>query len=216
MDFIKQLPLSKGYTAILVVIDHLSKEGIFIPTMDTVTSANVADTFITHVFSKHGIPLHVSSNHGSEFTSHFFRSLGSLLHMHLHFTSGHHPSANGQVERVNSTYLWIYCNYEQDNWSTLLLLAEFAYNNAPHATTGISPFFATCGYNPLIAVYPDAKVTDLHARHFTMNFDEVHKFLCDHMKDVQDTMQKYANQGCMEPPPFQIGDRVFVHTDHIQ
>ena len=102
--------------------------------------------------------------------------------MCLHFTSGHHPSANGQVERVNSTleqYLWIYCNYKQDNWSTLLPLAEFMYNNAPHATMGVSPFFMTCGYNPLIAVYPDAKVTDLCTKHFAMNFNEVHKFLCD-------------------------------------
>jgi len=44
--------------------------------------------------------------------------LGSLLRMRLHFTSCHHPSANGQVERFNTTleqYLRFYCNYEQDN-----------------------------------------------------------------------------------------------------
>ena len=218
MDFIKQLPLLNSFTAILVVIDRLSKESTFIPTTDNATAIDVADAFITHVFLKHGILLHVSSDHSSEFTSHFFHSLGSLLHMRLHFTSSHHPSANGQVEQINSTleqYLQTYCNYEQSNWSKLLPLAEFAYNNAPHATTGISPFFATRGYDPLIAVYPDAEVTDLRAKHFTMNFDEIHKFLHDRMKDVQDTMQKYANQDRMQPPPFWIGDRVFVHTNHI-
>jgi len=55
--------------------------------------------------------------------------LGSLLRMRLHFTSGHHPSDNGQVERVNTTleqYLRFYYNYEQGNWSTSLPLAEFA------------------------------------------------------------------------------------------
>ncbi len=219
MDFIKQLPLSNGYTTILVVIDCLSKEGVFIPTTDTVTATDVADAFVSHVFSKHGIPLHVSSDRRLEFTSHFFRSLGSLLRMHLHFTSSHHPSANGQVKWVKSTleqYLQIYCNYKQDNWSMLLLLAEFAYNNAPHATTGVLPFFATCSYDPLIAVYPDAEVTDLRTKHFTMNFDEVHKFLCNRMKNAQDTMQKYANQDRMEPPPFRIGDCMFILTDHIR
>jgi transposase InsO family protein len=182
MDFIEQLPVSNGFTAILVIIDRLSKEGIFIPTYDTVTSLNVADMFVSHIFAKHGIPLHVSSDRGSEFTSHFFHSLGSLLRMRLHFTSGHHPSANRQVERINSTleqYLRIYCNYEQDNWSKLLPLAEFAYNNAPHSSTGVSPFFATRGYDPLIAVHPDAEVTDLCAKHFAINFDEVHRFLRD-------------------------------------
>jgi len=135
---------------ILVIIDCLSKEGIFIPTTDTTTSISVTEAFINQVFVKHGIPLNVSSDHRSEFTSHFFQSLGTLLCMCLHFTSGHHPSANGQVEHINSTleqYLQIYCNYEQDNWSRLLPLAEFAYNNAPHTTTSISLFFATHGYD---------------------------------------------------------------------
>jgi len=191
MDFIKQLPTSTGFTTILVIINHLSKESVFIPTTDNVTAIDIADTFVMHVFTKHGIPLHISSDRRSEFTSHFFQSFGTLLQMHLHFTSGHHPSANGQVEWLNSTleqFLWIYCNYEQDNWSKLLPLAEFAYNNAPHASTGISPFFATCGYDPLIAVYPDAEVMDLHAKHFAINFGKVHKFLCGCMQDAQDSM----------------------------
>ena len=72
MDFIEQLPASNGFTAILVVIDHLMKESVFIPMTDSATAVDVADAFVTHVFVKHGIPLHVSSNHGSEFTSHFF------------------------------------------------------------------------------------------------------------------------------------------------
>ena len=219
MDFIEQLPPSDGFTAILVIIDRLSKESLFIPTTDNATAVDVADAFVSHVFAKHGIPLHVSSDRGSEFTSHFFRSLGSLLCMRLHFTSGHRPSANGQVERINSTleqYLCIYCNYQQNNWSKLLPLAEFAYNNAPHESTGISPFFATRGYDPLIAIHPDAEVTDLRARHYAINFDEIHKFLRDRMKDAQDTMSRYADRNRLPPPPFRVGDRVFVRTDHIR
>src|ERR1700679_17174 len=41
----------------------------------------------THVFSKHGVPEHVTSDRGSEFVSRFFRSLGTVLDMKLHFTS---------------------------------------------------------------------------------------------------------------------------------
>jgi len=138
--------------------------------------------------------------------------------MNLHFTSGHHPSANRQVERLNSMleqYLRIYCNYEQDSWSKLLLLAEFAYNNVPHSSTGILPFFAMHGYNPLIAIYPDTEITDLHACHFAVNFNEHHKFLRDCMKEAQETMTHYANQDHLAPPPFRVGDWVYVRTDHI-
>ena len=219
MDFIKQLPSLNGFTLILVVIDRLSKESVFIPTTDSATATDVADAFITHVFSKHGIPLHISSDRRSEFTLHFFCSLGALLRMRLHFTSGHHPSANGQVECLNSTleqYLQIYCNYQQDNWSKLLPLAEFTYNNAPHSSTGVSPFFTTRGYDLLIAVHPDAEVTNLCTHHFAVNFDEMNKFLHDWMQDAHDTMSKYANQDRIEPPPFQVSDRVYMHTDHIR
>jgi len=218
MDFIKQLLPSNEYTAILVMIDHLMKESVFIPTTDSIMSVEVAEAFVTHIFMKHGIPLHISSDHGSEFTSHFFHSLGALLCMNLHFTSGHHPLANGQVECINSTlkqYLHIYWNYEQDSWSKLLLLAEFAYNNVPHSSTGILPFFATCSYDLLIAVYPDAEIINLHACHFTINFDEHHKFLHDHMKEAQDTIAHYTNQDHLVPPPFHVGDWVYVCTDHI-
>ena len=158
MDLIEQLPSSAGYTAILVVVDRLSKQGIFIPTHDTLTAVQLAGLFVLHVFSKHGVPRHVTSDRGSEFVSHFFHSLGTALDMKLHFTSGYHPEGDGQTERVNQTleqYLRAYCNYQQDNWSALLPLAEFAYNNAPSETTGVSPFFANKGYHPNLAVHPE-------------------------------------------------------------
>ena len=138
MDFIEQLPKSSGYTASLVVVDHLTKQAIFIPTHDTITSADLTKLFILHVFSKHGVPSHVTSDCRSEFISHFFRSLGKALDMQLHFTSGYHLEGDGQTEQTNQTleqYLRVYSNYQQDNWSDLLPLTEFTYNNAPSVTT---------------------------------------------------------------------------------
>ena len=159
MDFIEQLPPLVNYTAILVVIDRLSKQAIFIPIHDTVTSAKL---FLINVFSKHRVPAHVTSDWGSEFVSHLFCSLGKALNMHLHFTSGYCPEGDGQTEHANQTlehYLHISCNYQQDNWSDLLPLTEFAYNNAPSATTGVSPFFANKGYHPNFSVYSNHSLT---------------------------------------------------------
>ena len=156
MDFIEQLPPSSDFTAILVIVDHFTKQSIFIPTTDTVTSQGLAQLFVLQIFSKHGVPSHITLDRGLEFISHFWRSLGKALDIRLHFTSGYHPEGDGQTEHTNQTleqYLRIYCNYQQDNWSSLLPLAEFAYNNAPHTTTGISPFFANKGYNPNLAIH---------------------------------------------------------------
>jgi IS30 family transposase len=161
MDLIEHLPASAGYDAILVIINCLSKQGIFIPTHDTLTAVQLAELFVMNVFSKHGVPFHVTSDRGSEFISHFFRGLGKALDMKLHFTSGYHPEGDGQTEHANQTleqYLRCYCNYQQDNWSSLLPLAEFAYNNAPSDTTGISPFFANKGYHPNLSVHPERDI----------------------------------------------------------
>src|SRR5258707_4869404 len=72
MDFIEQLPTSEGNTVILVIVDHLTKQSLFIPTHDSIDSLELAQLFLTHVFSKHGTPSHVTSDRGSEFVSHFF------------------------------------------------------------------------------------------------------------------------------------------------
>ena len=158
MDFVKKLPMSNSSNTILVIFDCLTKQSIFIPTVDTITSPMLTKLFILHVFSKHGVPSHITSNCGMEFVSTFFRSLSKVLDMKLHFTSGYHPECNGQTERANQTlkqYLQVYCNYQQSNWSDLLPIAEFAYNNAPNATTGLSPFYANKGYHPNLSIHPE-------------------------------------------------------------
>jgi len=114
MDFIEKLPSSSRFDTILVIVDQLIKQAIFIPAHNTITSADLARLFVLHVFSKHGIPFHVTSDRGLEFVLNFFWSLGTALDMRLHFTSGYHPEGDGQTECTNQTleqYLHVYCNY---------------------------------------------------------------------------------------------------------
>ena len=166
MDFIEKLPISNGSDTILVIIDHLTKQSIFIPTVDTITSPMLAKLFILHVFSKHGVTSHITSDRGTEFVSAFFHSPGKVLDMKLHFTLGYHPEGDGQTERANQTleqYLQVYCNYQQSNWSNLLPIAEFAYNNAPNATTGLSPFNTNKGYHLNLSVHPERDIASTQA-----------------------------------------------------
>ena len=219
MDFIEQLPTSDGYTSILVVIDRASKQAIFIPTHDTITSEQLADLFVLHVFSKHGIPSHVTSDRGSEFVSQFFRALGKVLEMELHFTSGYHPEADGQTERANQTleqYICIYCSYQQDNWSKLLPIAEFAYNNAPNASTGISPFFANKGYHPNFSIHLDYDLASERARHFVVNLEELHTFLREEIALAQTRYKFQADKRRLDTPEFPIGSEVFLSAKHIR
>ena len=100
--------------------------------------------------------------------------------MWLHFTSGYHPEGDGQTECMNQTleqYLHVYCNYQQDNWSELLFLAEFAYNSALSATTSISPFFANKEYYLNITVHPKCDIASSQACDFAIDLDELQSTL---------------------------------------
>ena len=114
MDFIKKLLSFSRFNTILVIVDWLTKQVIFISAYNTIASVDLACLFILYVFSKHSVPSHVISDRGSEFVSNFFQSLGTALDMQLHFTSGYHSEVDGQTECTNQMleqYLSVYCNY---------------------------------------------------------------------------------------------------------
>jgi hypothetical protein len=56
-----------------------------------------------------------------------------------------------------------------------LPLAEFTYNNAPNATTGVLPLFANKGYNPSIAVHLECDLASTHAQEFVTDLSELHQ-----------------------------------------
>ena len=196
-----------------MIVDQLTKPGIFIPTTVHCISKDLAILFVLHVFSKHGVPEHVTSNCGPEFVSHFFHSLGKALDMNLHFNSGYHPEGDSQTEQTNQTpeqYLHIFCNYQQDNWYMLLPLAEFAYNNALSATTGISPFFASESYHPNLTIYSEHNFASSHAEDLVVNLDELYQELKTTISEAQHHYQGPANACWMPAPEFIIGQQAFV------
>ncbi|MBW0506936.1 hypothetical protein O181_046651 [Austropuccinia psidii MF-1] len=135
--FITQLPLSRKFDSILVVLDKFSKMAIFIPIYSTITALDLAQIFISHVFSKNGLPISIVSDRGSLFVSSFWTQLCQKLKISRDLSTAFHPETDGQTERVNQIleqYLWMYVSYHQDDWNTWIPLAEFAYNNAEHSS----------------------------------------------------------------------------------
>jgi len=100
--------------------------------------------------------------------------------MWLYFTSGYHSEGDRQTECINQTlkqYLCVYCNYQQDNWSKLLFLVEFAYNNTLSSTTSVFLFFANKKYHLNITVHPKHNIASSWAYNFTINLNELQNTL---------------------------------------
>ena len=150
MDFITGLPKSRPqqHDAILAIVDRLTKMAHYIPTHETVTSEGAARLYFDNIFRLHGLPNSLVSDRGTQFTSSFSRSLCKLVGITQNLSTSFYPQTDSQTERVNAIleqYLQGYINYQQDNWTEILTMAEFAYNNTVSATTGITPFFALYG-----------------------------------------------------------------------
>ena len=126
---------------------------------------------------------------------------------------GYHLEGNGQSEWTNQTleqYLQVYSNYQQDNWLDLLPLTEFAYNNAPSATTGISPFYANKGYHLNISIHPERELASRKAHEFTINLDELLTTLKEQIKTAQSCYQVSADAHHAPAPSLPTGSYAFV------
>lgn len=56
MDFIPDLPKTNGFNNILVIVDKLTKYGIFIPATTKVNKSEMARLFFWHLYVPYGLP----------------------------------------------------------------------------------------------------------------------------------------------------------------
>jgi len=87
---------------------------------------------------------------------------------------------------------------------------EFAYNNAPSATTGVSLFFANKGYHPNITVHPECNIASSWACDFAVDLDELQSTLKAEIPVAQQHYEKSTNAWCSLTSDFKVGDKVFV------
>src|SRR4029077_8146595 len=99
--------------------------------------------------------------------------------------------------------------------SELLPLAEFTYNNALNATTGVSPFFANKGYHPNISIQPKRDLTSIRAQESSVDLDALHAFLREEMSHTQTRYQGPADAKRAPVPVFEVGSSVYVKAKYF-
>jgi hypothetical protein len=216
-DFIVELPPSKGYTAIAVWVCRLTKMAHFVPCSTSVTAEHTARIFIQQIYRLHGLPEDIVSDRGTQFVSRFWTKTCDSLNIKRNLSTLFHPQSDGQTERVNQVleqYLRCYASWHQDNWSDLLPLAEFAYNNSVHRSTGVSPFFATYGFHPRLDDFSTAS-NFASMDSWTQLLAEGHNTIQDQLKKAQDAYKHFADQHRSEHA-FKIGNMVWLSTSNIR
>jgi hypothetical protein len=192
---------------------------LFIPCNKKLMAKTLADLYLTHVFSKWGKPKSIVSDHGSEFTSKFWKEFMTLLDIKSRFSTAYQPQMDGQTERVNQElerYLRHYTSYLQDDWDKWLPVAEFAYNNSVHSATGIKPFFACLGYHPSFDVCDPGPVTDSPAgRERVADMAELWGVVREALRDAAERAANHTDARHILPPPLTVGDGVLGQSKNI-
>ncbi|KAH1034725.1 hypothetical protein GYH30_054917 [Glycine max] len=213
LDFITGLPKSKGYEAVLVVVDRLSKYSHFILLKHPYTAKSIAELFVKEIVRLHGIPTSIISDRDPLFVSHFWMELFKLQGTKLKMSSAYHPETDGQTEVLNRClegYLRCFASEQPKTWSYWIPWAEYWYNTTFHVSIGKTPFEVVYGRQPpslLRFLSNETKVAAV-ALELTER-DEALNQLKSHLLRAQQQMKKYADKKRRDLQ-FEIGEWVFL------
>ena len=135
-------------------------------------------------------------------------------------STAYHPQTDGQTERLNQMleqYLRCYLNYQQDNWVTLLPLAQFAYNSAKQETTQVSPFFANYSFEPELYRQQLLDTVLAQKAHITVEqLKALHQQLSRDIAFIALRTAKYYNKKREDAPALKRGDKVYLLRRNIK
>ncbi|KAF8749822.1 hypothetical protein RHS01_09855 [Rhizoctonia solani] len=194
-DMIVDLPKDGNHDSILVIVDSFTKYGIFVKCSKKLKAPELAELFLEHIWKRHGMPEKTVSDRGRVFNNKFLWALYKRLGIDPHFSSAYHPQSDGQTERVNPSikhFLRAYSGVNQRDWTKWLPMAEFAYNNAVHSSTGKTPFKALYGWEPTLT--PSNVPTDV-----------------PEADDLAQTMEKQWRS----PIEFELGEEAWLDAKNV-
>ena len=130
----------------------------------TINVLGLAEVIINIVVCHHKVLALIMTDWSLLFIFKFWFSLCYLLKIKQKLPIAFHPQTDDQTKRQNhiiDVYFRIFINWEQDNYTKLLLIAEFAYNNTKNASTCHNLFEFNCGYYPQVSfkedIYPHSR-----------------------------------------------------------
>ena len=130
-----------------MVCDHFTR---FVQAYGTKNKSgkSAAEKIFNELVLKYRFPEKIHHDQGKEFNNKMFRRFHQLSGVKSSKTTPYHPLGDGQVERMNRTFINMLKtlpeNYKAD-WKKELPKLSFAYNSTRCRSIGFSPFYLRFG-----------------------------------------------------------------------
>jgi Integrase core domain len=103
VDLVGPLPPSeRGHTFLMTMIDRTTRWPEIVPVVNA-TAQECVDIFVNNWVARFGIPAHITTDNGVQFTSAVWAAMCKQLGSNHITTSAYHPQGNGIVERLHRT-----------------------------------------------------------------------------------------------------------------
>ncbi|KAI1007829.1 hypothetical protein K3495_g399 [Podosphaera aphanis] len=190
--------------------------------MTSMKAEDCAKVFLKLHVRRHGFPVHITSDRGSNWVGDFWTELCRLTGMKQRLSTEFHPQTDGATERMNQEILACFrscVTYTQFDWKDLLPCAMLAINNRTSSAIGMSPFFADHGYHvdPIQQIEEIGTLTEpaKRAQIFVKRLREAEELAQAAMASAQHRMEEYSNRSRKEAEKFK-GDLVWLNLINIE
>jgi site-specific DNA-cytosine methylase len=219
IDHKSGLPMSNGYTSVLVVVCALTRFTIYIPVRDLRGTTSLR-ALIDDVFSIFGVPLVIISDNGKSFANHLMTAAEKLYGYRQIFVMPHTPQANGLAEAaVKKLKILLDRNtHEYKDWAPFLKPFQAAINQH-RRSDGLreTPFRALFGRSatPLAALenprlLPNGSLQEEAVQNFATRLSNLQERLRLRSDGIKSANAAAAQKPDRRVRKVQVGDRIWL------
>ena len=220
-DYVTGFPMTAdNHNAVAVFVDALTKYTVIVPCTKESSVADWAHMFKDHVHVHFGLPEHILSDRGTQFTGRFNQVLAERLGYKSKLTTAHAPWSDGQTERADrliEDVLRHFVSADMLDWDKHLSSVQFAINNAWQETVQETPMFLNHGRHPkspLTVLLPDKSALNPFADDFAAQMRALIARAKRSMFAAQQRQKRYHDNNRTDKQ-FAVGDQVLLSTANL-
>ena len=210
---IKQMPVNRGYSHILVLLCEVSNYMVALPLSSTRTQ-NILEAFQRGYLAYFGLPTHIICDQDPAFTSSLMEAFVTQLNIKVILVSPtNHKSSQAEHGIKSLSGLLVKHLSQVWSWHSCLPYSMLCYNgySTPNLN-GYSPYELVFGHNMTLSQELELKVDTVVSGTFTDYYEKLKK----NLKYMSDRLQKFRSQRLdmlnrnRQSHAFEIGQSIYV------